>query len=433
MSTSKDRKSLSWARRFLRLGLVLICLLIVGSMLAGMWAERRLTDAEAAVGFSLEIDELLPLLEDGETNGSFVLGSISNLLSAGAPHPQIQDWKNVDLAQSCGDSEKLEDARRLLEDPTYRLVLETLDLHSNVQRASAWTPGETWEVGVLESNYVSRRGQVLKLRTLLRVRALIRLAEGNVDAAYGDAELLLRVGRWMQTESPSLVSWLVGIQVADNGLHLLEEIFQIAPPSESAKARLQASITALEDIPITLGLEGELARAHQEMRRGLPFLGQKRHRLSRIFLGWFGDAVNAEYLKIGGRVIAIAEQPPHSRAQPTELTDNLAPWAVPARIMVPNFYAAMEKADILRLRLEMAGTALEWPESGQPESGLPTDPFRGESLILSESDEHQLLYSVGPNGVDEGGAIEEGTGSDSDADDIVWRLPTQERSVCPPD
>ena len=82
---------------------------------------------------------------------------------------------------------------------------------------------------------------------------------------------------------------------------------------------------------------------------------------------------------------------------------------------------------LVNLQLDLAACALErhridhgeYPDSLDPiPRQLTIDPLHGSSFRYKRTEEGFLLYSVGPNGVDDGG--EEGKGSSMDQKDWVW-------------
>jgi len=60
---------------------------------------------------------------------------------------------------------------------------------------------------------------------------------------------------------------------------------------------------------------------------------------------------------------------------------------------------------------------------------LPVDPFSGKNLLYRLSEKELVVYSVGKNGMDDGGLKEEvgerGVLLNPGADDIAWRIPLQ--------
>jgi hypothetical protein len=94
-----------------------------------------------------------------------------------------------------------------------------------------------------------------------------------------------------------------------------------------------------------------------------------------------------------------------------------------------DFRTAVEKASATR-RLMRLGLALfrhqlehgEFPEDPLPEFALLPDPFTGEAFRYRRTAEGFILYSVGPNLLDEGGETSKRPGSGPD--DVSWIHPT---------
>jgi hypothetical protein len=98
----------------------------------------------------------------------------------------------------------------------------------------------------------------------------------------------------------------------------------------------------------------------------------------------------------------------------------------------------MAKKDIARRDVAECGIAAElyrldhgaYPKSLEaltPKylAALPNDTFSGQPLLFKSLPDGVLIYSVGPNGKDDGGVNDEsrdGTPPKSPADDIAWRV-----------
>ncbi len=430
----------NWKRWTARVLLGLAVLALIAFLGFGAWASRRLARQESvaeALGGSLSYAEYLPALENGERNASHALSAASHLLSSMPPDEEPAAWRDVPLDRAVADAVLPERVRIWLERPENRLVLEILDLHASVREARL-PHDQADELDLFSNRLSNERGiPMLWLRTVLRTRALARIADGRADDAYGDAALLLRLANWIQTEYPTALTWIIGNAVAKTGTTTMEELQQITPASPEARALLREELTLLVQRRRSWGLEGDRALSHRQMLHG-GLWNENGHRASlgkalrRTLQSPYEKAFHAQWLAGYSELIRQANQRAYEREGIQAMLDDDSPFMIPVKFLVPNLVDSLDKTDAMAMRCQLALLALTWEEHREAEGSYPDDPgaltlpsdvFNGQPLIWRRESGHWPVYSVGVNQRDDGG-VDKGTPQSGDEDDIVWRLPS---------
>jgi hypothetical protein len=278
----------------------------------------------------------------------------------------------------------------------------------------------------------------------------LRLADGDYDGALVSCRAAWNAGRSFGDE-PFLPSQKVRLSCRASTLLSLERVLAQGQPSPDA---LQALISALLDEDkeaiVLTGWRGEraslydLMAAHRdgEIKNGMSF------ELSR-------SDVAVRTMQVMTQMIEIAKGP---AAEQTPRLRDLAATVDSVKESQESTSDAMAKSTVNSLhgfrqvflrqqaRLRCAAVALaaeshrrthhgRWPERLQDLSPgvLPDvllDPFDGEALRYQVQTESVIIYSVGPDGVDDGGKIDE---ADPNAcTDIGIRVWNVEHRALPP-
>jgi hypothetical protein len=285
----------------------------------------------------------------------------------------------------------------------------------------------------------------------LAMRALAAAAEGDGAGAAKDVQAMLGMVRHVR-EQPFLVNDLVSLAVLTLAAERAGLIVWIYPGvfSEEQLEELAGAFAALDDGIIRLRLEGERAFIADVLQRMYTDNGRGSGRLTpegvRWFDGWFGSTdsprpgamfvdpvlsvaapsramVQAEWELIAATALRDAGLPPPQRSQfgseheLMELKAQLRRYDV-IPILMPALDSAMHKVDEARLARDgaIAALAIErhrlrhgaypgsieevWLE--QPGRVAP-DPYDQWLLKYVLRKGRPVLYSVGPDGVDDGG------------------------------
>ncbi|MFO0810886.1 MAG: hypothetical protein U0746_19835 [Gemmataceae bacterium] len=150
-------------------------------------------------------------------------------------------------------------------------------------------------------------------------------------------------------------------------------------------------------------------------------------------------AEHAELLETAARVVATArltwpERWSAHRSLPSK-EDPLKPELV--RLLTPNCRGLIGRfaLDEARVRCALAAIAIEqhrvtnggWPKSLADLGPLPTDPFTGMPLLYKQLADGVVVYSVGPDEIDDGGTLTETNASlmapNTDIGVRLWDMP----------
>ena len=431
-------KTSKWRRWTLRLGLALPAVGLIVLVGLDAWATRQLAheiQRAQALG-SLELETYVPRLGRGEANATHVLSAASHLLLAAPFERDTPAWNDVSLDQAGLDPELVERARAWIGRPRHELALGALDLHAST-RACRVTYGKPAELPHIAHSFSNQRGiAVLRTAKLLRSRAWVSSADGDTEAAYRDAAMMLRMSNWVHTELPSLFSWLIGNAVAKMGTQVMEELHQVAPPSAEARGLLRQELELLQKRGPSWGLEAERALSHEKMLQGylwgtIDRGGSLFSQLRLAFTSWQEKAFHAKWLAVHNELVRQARLPVYERPGVDALYIDDSPYAIPAKMLVPNITHALDKADELAMDYRLALLALAWEQERDSEGAYPVDPrtldappdlFTGRALTWRREADRWIVYSVGVNQQDEDG-VDEATPQSGDADDVGWRLP----------
>jgi hypothetical protein len=303
---------------------------------------------------------------------------------------------------------------------------------------------------------------------LLRYDVLNESQKGNAKQALSSGKAILNAARSLDDE-PLLISQLIriaGVAVAGDAI---ERALALGEPPDKELAGLQALVEQEEAHPtLIVGLRGERASLHR-LYRGVAdgsidatelFAGGPNARmdLGARFMGWHGPSMarreHPRMLKLMGQVIDNARLPPHEQAaaekkldaEMRSLRDNgaiLTSMLVPAVVKVSE--ATRRKLALVRCLKVVA--ALEryrkekggWPgklEELTPKllSAVPLDPYDGKPLRYRVGGGGVVVYSVGPDGSDNGGNInhERPTEPGTDLGYHLWDVKQRRQQAKPP-
>jgi hypothetical protein len=430
------------------------------------WRHHRVAaDLEAALAEQdrLEPGWRLPDLEAARApvadadNGALCVARAFALLPPGWPPPEAADLPPTDLpaaemldqdevdaldtALAAAGPEALAEARRLAELPNGRPPLRY-----------APNPFDT---------LLPHLQNLPRVILLLRLDALRRSHEGDAPGALLAIRAAFNAARSIGDE-PFAVSQLVRQRGVLQACQAVERLLGQSEPDPDALGRLQKLLREEEGHPaLRVVVRGERALTHatlEALEAGHVTLSQVNGARNpswdeRAFGFLSRDAVRADHprlfplMRLGLRV---AELPEHQRDQALDAFDD-AVRALPeglVRLMCLNL-AKIEGAcrhTSARLRCLNIALAAEryrrargaWPDTLAqlvPHflEAIPTDPFSGQLLKYRHPDDGVVIYSVGPDRVDDGGEVE-GPDPPQPGQDVGCRLwnPKQRRQPPPP-
>jgi hypothetical protein len=319
------------------------------------------------------------------------------------------------------------------------------------------------------------QGCKMKMPHLAQLRdgARLLLLEAWLAAEQGDAHKALQATwaalrlRHATEDEPSSISQLVGIATDSIALRALQGITPAIRPQEADLHLILTELQSRNPMSYRLGAESERAVGdmifesvrNKGVNRFLDEIGSIGQGVRVLFVAkWW--ALNtlprdeAYYLSFMNRFVEDAGRSASltlAELQRWEEDCNAVGNADPmslrqshpfSRLLLPALgrFLVEAKKDIARRDVAQCGIAAELyrlDHGAYPESldalapkylaALPNDTFSGQPLLFKSLPDGILIYSVGPNGRDDGGANDEfitrpGPVPKSPADDIAWHV-----------
>jgi len=281
---------------------------------------------------------------------------------------------------------------------------------------------------------------------MLAGRARLRLAAGETDAAVTDVGTLLRAARHMQSQ-PSLIEYLVGVAVQDLACDLVIHLPEIAADSVDYEAVLKSLRRAdRTPRPPDKQLQGERTIFLDVLQRyfkdedgdgrldqvrdveGMPPIELGTGRTIEFLIDEYDG-----FLKRWQKVMR-SEYVTAQRLQEGLAEELAARKRTPVGVFMPNYWRVIQLhkqllADRSAARIILRTHAFQakhgrWPkdlkETGAP-SSIRKDPFSDRDLVYRVKDGKPLIYSVGLNGMDDGGlSSPDGKPWGKDGDRVFW-------------
>jgi hypothetical protein len=250
----------------------------------------------------------------------------------------------------------------------------------------------------------------------LRARATVLLAIGRRDEAMSNMVLLLRLCRHIDRE-PMTIGYLMSLACRGAAVAGANAVLQSGTVSGQSRESLERELAQWDGVQaFREALKSERAYGLDSCRE-MPW--------ARFWLG--GRAMDyagqSAYLDVI-REYQEAASRPFTDLKPAQPVDKrrtwfTAPYVVLIDLLRPSLDAtrsAMERtcAMVRAVRVLNAIQAKVAPDAKEPpklsELGLPPDaiidPFNGQPLHVKKLPKGWIVYSVGPNGIDDGGIID---------------------------
>lgn len=294
--------------------------------------------------------------------------------------------------------------------------------------------------------------QAREVANLLRIHAFLQNQDGQSDAALRTVRALLGTGRAIGDE-PTLISQLVRIAIHAIAAQSLERALAQGQPSAEALALAQQRLQAEEaENLLVYGIRGERAMSHATMQA----VKAGNVNMAGLTGGGPGNSLRTRLENMGGSVLArsshpqllrmlteclrIVQLPEHTQKEPLDRLEQEVRHADFSNLFVRLLLPAVSKVasagwrDKALLRCALVGVAAErfrlaqgrWPQTIEELCPtylkmVPLDPYDGKALRMRALPDGLLIWSIGPDGVDDGGAanrkmvIAKGT-------DLIFRL-----------
>lgn len=297
--------------------------------------------------------------------------------------------------------------------------------------------------------------------TLLDYDALLRAQEGGADGALTSCRGILNCGRSIGDE-PTLISMLVRIALNSLAAKKVERVLTQGEPSEAALSRVQHALEAEVEEPLLLnGVRGERALsdgAMQAIQTGNldpRFLvgfagGASRSGFAELFrIPGMAKSIRAALLRYNNRFVEIAKLPVEQQAGPLQELRAaekelplLARQTFAASLNVTGAFQR-NRADlrcaVVMLAVERYRRAKDrWPEALTDLvpaylANVPLDPVDGAPLRYRRLADGVVIYSVGPDGQDNGGKLDKNPAKPgTDRGFRLWDVPKRRQPPNPP-
>lgn len=457
----------------------LVAALAVGVYL-GWWVDRRLADAIAAADRDdpfWRLDDLMAHREPlpDEENAALVVAEALQRLPEnwpGSPRPlpgqptpiPTEVREAYDRLREAAENVRLDDATA----DTLRDELETYAEAVQIARTIAdYDQGQhALEIAPNIIDTLLPESQAARTAAqLLAADAAIRAHDGDLDGALDSCRAILGVARSIGDE-PFSISQFVRVAIDGIAMNSVRRVLGQGEPSDAALTRLQADILDELAQPLLLrAWKGERASMDEMIRRlrtgelpadALGDGGPSDPAGPRVAVSPWGqllfDNQRAVALEWMNEAVAIArrpafEWPPLLEKWKANMERVRQTWhgrysATIPLLATPALFVC--SASQSRILCELGTTALlvaaerhrlqtgDWPPSIEAIDreilpNPPVDPYSGRSFLMQHRDGRLLIYSIGPNGVDEQGSYNVRkwvTGdSDDDVGSIGWDVP----------
>jgi hypothetical protein len=248
---------------------------------------------------------------------------------------------------------------------------------------------------------------------ILGYRADLLVAEGKQDEAVRTSLLTLRLARHFD-RNPTIVGYLMALAIRGSAIERANEALQTGPVSKEVRNALDAELAVHERMEgLKWAMKSERAYSlssglsQVELFGGLRFLGRGMVNM------WMSD-----YLYLVGPYVSAADDPAtfpgKARAIALPKSQSFPAVLVQPAIIAYNDAVTRMQALIRCLHVLNALQAHATPDGDAVPQlsslGLPvattTDPFNGKPLNVKKTPQGWLVYSVGPNLVDDGGKLD---------------------------
>ncbi len=257
--------------------------------------------------------------------------------------------------------------------------------------------------------------------------------EGKADPALEATRGVLVAGRSVGDE-PTLISALISMACTTISVQTLERVLAQGEPSPAELRKMQDLLEAEAAEPLLLtAARGERAGLHEYMKAvkagelkpsGMMGGSGGGGTLFDMVAPMLARGSHARMLRLLNEFVEAAKRPPEQQAEPMAAVERKVKQAkveydVMTALLMPAFLKVSEafRRDQAYLRCAIVAVAAEryrrdhgrWPATveqlvGDYLKAAPTDPYDGQPLRYKRLADGLIVYSVGPDKEDNGGA-----------------------------
>ncbi len=434
---------------------------------AGLWFYRDYTlgkrlEAELAAlkaaGMPVSLAEAAPKPVPDDENAAVLYQQVFRVdFSSGGSNCLLpnfsseQDglvWRFVD--EPSAEGEKF--LRTLFSDVQTQQSLQILREAS--QRPHSVFPARWDQSSVTRFPHYGRFRQAARVMV---ARAALSAHDGDVEEALAWHKVIFRMSAHV-AEEPALIAPLVAIAMQGIGVRGLRRLLSEAAIDPEATNAFEQCLRKVDmNAAFSHAMAGERAMgldyfdmAYRDPRSFKIMTGSSHSYVYRYalptYLGPLAGPLKKRdylaYLEYIGELVRISRLPsgtaiPQMEALQAELEDLHVFQAPLTRMLVPMFSRLRSKCDLAVANIELCRTVLalkayKYERGSYPASlkdlrktldwQLPKDPFSGQQFVYVPEEDGFILYSIGPNMIDDGGLPERDEHGKwrGDVSDIVW-------------
>jgi hypothetical protein len=302
--------------------------------------------------------------------------------------------------------------------------------------------------------------------SLLEFDAELRAQDGDADGALASCRGVLNAGRSLGDE-PTLISQLVRMGCRTAAVDRVERVLAQGEPSDAALLEVQRLLEKEEPEPLLLfGMRGERAgmdRFLEGLQTGKVKMGPMLAAVNgsrgssppletaALMSSAVVESQRAAMLRRTNRLVEIAQLPPDQQeAQIKELRATLKNEPLLVRMLEPALEKVAQTYRRSRAQLRCAVTAVaaeryrrakgHWPDRLEElvEAGylgqVPDDLYESGPLRWRGLDDGAVVYSVGPDGQDNGGKLDRANppAAGTDLGFRLWDVKHRRQPPAPP-
>jgi hypothetical protein len=449
-SRSSHGRGSTWFRWATRFGVVLLFLVAVFiSFLT--WSDSRLQHAIAQLNLDdpgWQFDDVTTArasIPDDENSARVVVAAAALLPEQWPPQDITDAFSNLPPTQRL---ERAEYARLCNELNEWDSAL------AEAQKLSGMPRGRhqiTYKRPNLSATLLTDQQNARKVAVLLQFAALRRTEEGDYQRAMTDCQAIVNSGRSIGDE-PFLISMLIRNACVAIGCKTANRVLAQGEAPPAASAALQHLLEDEDVVPdLLLGVRGERASLHEmftAVEAGDLSLADATGSGHLTADGLVSSLLRPEFktehpqmLSLMTRYVEAAKLPLHEQAAvEAELEAEIrgmSKTAILTKQMLPaisNVSRASRRkhawvhCTIVCLAAERYRQAhRKWPSTlaeliPAEMSAVPLDPYDGQPLRFLRLPDGVVIYSVGPDGNDDGGNVTDMSGLEKPGTDTGFRL-----------
>jgi hypothetical protein len=362
---------------------------------------------------------------DTENNALYFIAALKNLQSTNGFKSSVPLWIGPSGYELADDSALLspegsKTARRFLS--------QNAEVLNNLRKIP---PGETARYQLDFSNRLANaRFHLIKAQDGVRLLLLAAMSSGgtsNTDLAATDLNAAMRLTQSLGDE-PMVMSQMTRIKC---DLMIIPCLERILARNRLAESQLFSLANSFQHLEFTNAMERAMAGDRCDgiylfTSPAFFHANSNRHALYVIMkLTGYMDSDFNHYLKLMADEVAVARMPLPQRLDAAKnldqrVDDGVSKLHLMTSMMIPHFYRAhvAQAEDVARIDIARTVLAIEryrlsnkdhLPASLQELvpaylGAVPADPFDGRPIRYNRLPKGYLIYSVGEDGVDNGGA-----------------------------